>query len=379
MKKNLNRNLRGVKHYLNLKKDFESESDRLFDSLPLFYRIMFLDQPNPWIEQINRFDFLRLAVVSSDFNDFQKTLMGKFHYKKIEVIDKKRILEIKLEDFFQSIILKTTEYSYTIQEFLLMLAYNGGLHMKPDKKDEDKSNYIYENLFEKFPDFTFDLLKSISKILIELFDEFHSLLVGDNNGHSPNSNFQAMIAKEGKILDGIYFDRAFMQFPVRQKKNKGIRISLFIKLLSSNKSDKNQILWYGHRLNKELSIGIYQSNSKLIIQISNSKTIVLDIKEVLDNYFLLEICLYPNGKISAAINENLKKVEDLNKNVSIIDGKIILGTNLNGTLFGEFYEQMIAVQSIDKLNQTRNLGVYGLKKMNIQSRHIPYNLIKRET
>mgnify|MGYP006157213883 CR=1 FL=1 len=379
MKKDLNRNTRGVKHYLNLKQDFENESDRLFDSLPLFYRIMFLDQPNPWIQQINRFDFLRLAVVSSDFNDFQKTLIGKFLYKKIDVIDKKMILEIKLEDFFQSTILKTAEFNYTIQEFLLMLAYNGGLHMKPDKKDEEKSTYIYDNLFEEFPDFTFTLVKSISKILIEIFDEFHSLLVGNNDGHSPNSNFQAMIVKDGKLLDGIYFKRAFMQFPIRQKKNKGIRISLVIKLLSLNNSNRNHILWYGNRLNKELNIGIYQSKTKLIIQILDSKTIVLDITKLLDMYFLLELCLYPNGKISVATNQTLNEVEDLNKNINIIDGKIILGTNLSGTHFGEFYEQMIAIQSIDKLNETRNLGIYGLKKMNIQSRRIPYNLLKRET
>jgi hypothetical protein len=110
-----------------------------------------------------------------------------------------------------------------------------------------------------------------------------------------------------------------------------------------------------------------------------SKTIVIDISNLLDRYFLLEICLYPNGKISIAINKTLKQVEDLNKNISIIDGKIILGSNMSGSHFGEFYEQMTIVQSIDKLNLTRNLGVYGLKKLNIQSRHIPYNLVQRET
>jgi hypothetical protein len=379
MKKDLNRNTRGVKHYLNLKQDFEIESDRLFDSLPLFYRIMFLDQPSPWIQQINRFDFLRLAVVSSEFDDFGKILIGKFSYKKIKVSDNKKKLEIKLEDFFQSTILKSTEYDLTIHEFLLILAYNGGLHMKPDKKDEDKSNFFYKNLFEKFPDFTFELVKSISKVLLEIFDGFQSLLAGNNDGQSPNENFQPMIVKAGKVLDGIYFERAFMQFPIRYKKNKGIRISLLIKLLSSNKSDKNHILWYGHRLNKDLNIGIFQSKNKLIFQISMSKTIVIDIANLLDRYFLLEICLYPNGKISIAINKTLKQVEDLNKNISIIDGKIILGSNMSGSHFGEFYEQMTVVQSIDKLNLTRNLGVYGLKKLNIQSRHIPYNLVQRET
>jgi hypothetical protein len=341
---------------------------------------MFLDQPNPWIHQINRFDFIRLAVVSSEFIDFQKILIGNFEYRKIEITDKKQLCEITLDKFFKTIILKSSDYEYTIQEFLLSLAYNGGLHMKPDKKDKYKVNYIYDNLFDKFPNFTFELVKSISKVLIEIFDEFHSLLAGENDGYSPNNNYRPMIVNSsGKLLDGIYFKRAFMQFPIRFKKKKGIRISLLIKLLKLNSDTKNHIMWYGHRLNKELLIGIYQSNSKLIFKVSNSKTIVLDILELFNNYFLLEICVYPNGKISIAIDKTLKQVEDLGKNVNIIDGKIILGSNLDGTNFGEFYEQMIVVQSIDGFNQTRNLGVYGLKNLNITSRYIPYNLVKRET
>lgn len=379
MKKDLNRNTRGIKHYLNFKKDYEEDSDRLFDSLPLFYRIMFLDQPNPWIQQINRFDFLRLAVVSSDFNDFQKILIGNFHFKKIQPSDKKSIIELQLNDFFQSVILKSSKYEYNVQEFILCLAYNGGIHMKPDKKDEEKSNHLYKYLFIKFAEFTFEIIKSISTVLIDIFDEFYSLLSGNNDGHSPNVNFQAMIVNQGKLLDGAYFKKAFMQFPVREKKNKGIRICLNLKLLKNINSDKNPILSYGHRLNKKFQLGIIQSREKLIIQIkiSNTKTIVLDIAELLNDYFLLEVCIYPNGKVSVAINESLKKSEDLNEMVNIIDGKVILGTNLNGEKFGEFYEKMIVLQSIDKFNRTRNLGIYAMERLNIQSQIIPYNLIKR--
>lgn len=380
MKKDLNRKTRGIYHFMNLKKDFEEESSRLFDSLPLFFRIMYLDQPNPWVKQLNRFDFLRLAIISSEFQEYQKILIGGFQFKKIEPVDKKSIIEIPLSDFFQSNILKGGDYEYTVQEFLLCLAYNGGIHMEPGQKDEEKSNYIYDNLFEKQADFTYNLIRSISKMLIDIYDEFYSLLSGDNNGHSPNVNFQSMIVNQGKILDGIYFKRAFMQFPIREKKNKGIRFCLILKLLKDNTASNSPILWYGHRDNTELRLGIFQSKKMLLVQISKSRTVTLkiDIDELLDSYFTLEICLYPAGKVIASINETLKVTEDLNEPINIMDGKVILGTDLNGKEFGEFFEQMILIQSIDRLNVTRNLGLYALKKMDIQSQVIPYNLIKRK-
>ncbi len=380
MKKDLSRQTRGIKHFLNLKKDLEQESDRLFDSLPLFYRIMYLDQPNPWVKQINRFDFLRLAVVSSEFQTYQKVQIGGFQVKRIQPTDKKSIIEIPLSDFFQSNILKSNQYEYNTQEFLLCLAYNGGVHMKPDKKDEEKSNYLYEKLFEKEANFTYELVKSISKILIDIYEEYYTILSGDNNGHSPNVNFQAMIASQGKVLDGAYFKRAFMQFPVREKKNKGIRICITLKLLKTNKASNNPILWYGHRDNTDLQLGIFQSKKMLLVQVRKSKTVTLkmDIEELLDSYFTLEVCLYPNGKIITSINESLKETENLNEAIHIIDGKAILGTDLSGKEFGEFFEQMILVQSIDKFSVTRNLGLYALRKMDVQSQVLPYNLIKRK-
>jgi hypothetical protein len=55
MKKDLTRNTHGIAHFLNLKSDFKNDSDFIFNSLPLFYRIMYIDQPNPWVNQINSF------------------------------------------------------------------------------------------------------------------------------------------------------------------------------------------------------------------------------------------------------------------------------------------------------------------------------------
>lgn len=339
---------------------------------------MYLDQPNPWVNEINRFDFIRLATVSARFNAYQHVKIADFEYKRITPDSKKDILEIKLDDFFQCNILRHNNEEFTVQEFIMTLGYNGGIHMIPDKNVE-KVNLLYETLFLEQPDFCFDMTMSISKVLLDIYDELYSLSVGDNNGHSPNVNYQAKIVDQGKMLDGIYFERAYMQFPVRAKKDKGIRFCIEIKLTEN--PNKNFILSYGHRKNEGLGISIWQQKTKLISRVStadSSKTIVVDIEEKFDDYFLFELTCYPSGKLVCAIGETLKATEELPTVINIIDGKVILGSNLNGDEFGKFFEKCLVTQSIDKTNNTRNLGVYALRKINIMSQNIPYNLIKRK-
>jgi hypothetical protein len=138
---------------------------------------------------------------------------------------------------------------------------------------------------------------------------------------------------------------------------------------------------YGHKGNDDFNISIWQQKTKVISKVStknSSKTIVTDIENKIDEYFLFEITCYPNGKLVCAINENLKSTEDLKDDIHIIDGKVILGSNLDGTEFGEFQEKCLVIQSIDKSNYTRNLGIYALRKLSLTSQSIPYNLIKRK-
>jgi hypothetical protein len=376
--KDLNRNTRGVNHYLHLKSDFENDYDRLFNSLPLFFRIMYLDQPNPWINQINRFDFIRLATLSSEFISYQKIKIGDFEYKKINPTNKKDIIEVGLSEFFSSSVLSKKTTEFTIHEFILCLAYNGGIHMSPDK-NEEKINILYEELFLKFPEFCFEYTKSISKVFIDIYDELYSLSVGNNHAHSSNINFQPKIIENGKMLDGILFEKAYMQLPIRAKKNKGIRFFLDVKTKAI--PQKSPMLTYGHRMNDGLKASIWQQGPKLIFKVSshdNNKTIVIDIEKYYEQFISIELAIYPNGKISISINEILQFTEDLKQEIQIIDGKVILGSNLDGNEFGNFFEKAIVVQSIDKTDNIRNLGVYALRKLNINPQRLAYNIIERK-
>lgn len=376
MKKDLTRNKQGINHFINLKNDFERNSDRILNSLPLFYRVMYLDQPNPWVNQINRFDFIRLAVVSNSFNSYHPFEINNFYFKRIKPMDSSDRFDIELKDFFQSNILKNESFEYNIHEFILCIGYTGGIHMLPDKK---KTEFLYDNLFLINPDFIFDLVRDIAGILIDIYDEFYSLLKGSNDTHSPNNNFQAKTVENGKMLDGAYFEHAYMQIPIWAKKNKGIRFCLEIKLLIHQ--NENPILWYGHRKDDSLKIGITQNYKTIIVQIFQGnrpiKTIKHDISEIISDYFQLEVAVYPSGKISLATNSILRVVEDLENKVETINGKVILGSDLSAKKFGVFFKRFLVMQSIEKSNLTRTLGVYGFRRLPIESQNLPYQLLKR--
>jgi hypothetical protein len=70
--------------------------------------------------------------------------------------------------------------------------------------------------------------------------------------------------------------------------------------------------------------------------------------------------------------------EKINDTLNIVDGKGIIGTDLSGGKFGEFYFKWIGIQSVDKLNTFRTLNVYGMKKVNLFNEGIAYNVIKRK-
>lgn len=378
MKKSLKRTDRGLSHYRDLKKDFESGDERISKSLPLFIRIMYYDT-NPWKKEINRFDFLRLVSLDENFGKIDSKINEKISYCSNIFPKTKNHLEIPIENFFDSKILEVQNKTYTIKDFVFALAYNGGIHMIPDKKLEKIYNLIYEELFEKYPVIAFYITEQISQTLIQIFDELYSLLVGDNNAHSFNRNHQPKIAINGKILDGILFENAYLQFPIREKKSKGIRFCLEFKI--RNNISKNKIFEYGHRENENLHIKVFQSNSFTILEVktTNDKCILkYDLKNQINEFINLEIALYPSGQLILAINNLLVANGKIKDKISIIDGKVILGSDLSGNSFGDFFQKIITVQSIDRYNEFRVLNTYAMKRMRLLPQNIPYNQIKRD-
>lgn len=378
MKKSLKRTDRGLSHYRDLKKDLESSDERISKSLPLFIRIMYYDT-NPWIKQINRFDFLRLATLDKNFGKIDTKINKLVSYCSKISPKKANHLEISLENFFESRILKIQNKLFTVKDFVFALAYNGGIHMVPDKKFEETYNLIYEELFEKYPIIAFNLTEQISQAFVQIFDELYSILIGENNAYAFNTKFAPKIVENGKMLEGNLFENAYLQFPIREKKSKGIRFCLEIKI--RNNSSKNKIFEYGHRQNESLQIKLFQSNNFTVLDVktTNDKcTLRYDLKDKINEFVSLEIALYPSGHLILAINNLVVANGKINDKISIIDGKVIIGSDLSGNSFGDFFEKTITVQSIDRNNEFRVLNAYATKRLRLQTQNIPYNQIKRE-
>ncbi len=377
-KRSLSRESQGVRQYLSLKKDLDNESDDISLTLPRFIRIMFFDAPNSWVKEINRFDFVRLASLHPNFGDISSFVSGNVGYcKSISRENQQSHKELEIDNFFQSNILEIEGIKYTLIEFIWSLCYNGSIHMIPDKK-YDKYELIYTSFLEPYPDQAYELIFEIAKVLIDIFDEFYEILLGSNNAISPNRNFQPMIIRNGVLLDGTYFNNSFLQMPIRHKKNKGVRICLDIKL--DETKDNNLIFECGHRNSNSLRLKLSQSNSLLLLLImfeGKRKTMKADISNLIGNYFNIEIAAYPNGKAILAINQILKDSIDIEKKIEINDGKLIIGSNLEATTFGEFYNNTLVIQSIDSFDGLRNLNVFGKQKLNIQTSNVSFNELKR--
>ncbi len=377
-KRSLSRQSQGVRQYLSLKKDLDNESDEIPLSLSRFIRIMFFDAPNSWIKEINRFDFVRLASLHPHFGNINSFVSESIGYCiSISPENQKRHKELEIDDFFQANILEIEGKTYSLIDFIWSICYNGSLHMIPDRK-YDKYELIYTSFLEPYPDQAYELMFEIARVLIDIFDEFYEILLGSNNAISPNRNFQPMIIRNGVLLDGTYFNNSFLQMPLRHKKNKGVRICLDIKL--DETKDNNVIFECGHRDSNSLRIKLSQSNSLLLLLIMSEgkrKTMKADISNLIGNYFNIEIAVYPNGKSVLAINQILKDSIDIEKQIEINDGKLIIGSNLEASTFGEFYNNTLVVQSIDSSNSLRNLNVFGKQKLNLQTSNVSYNELKR--
>lgn len=375
----LSKSTRGVKHYLNLKKDFESDKERLAISLPLFLRIMYLDQPNPWLNEINRFDFIHLFVTNSSFGTLSSHVSNKISYCTSISTSKSPSKVLEESEFLNTIILEIDNEKYNLQEFVLGVAYTGGLHMQPEKA---KDKILHDQFVEPFDEIAIDILYQISKIFLDVYDELYSFFLGDSNSYKSNFNFAPIIFQNEKVLDGSLFDKAYMQIPLRKKRGKGIRICLEIKFDNSETKKDSPILYLGHRKNTQLLVRLFRNGDSVMFSVQTEKAnavIKYQLNEVdIDSYLQLEFALYPNGVMLIAVNGIVKDLIKLEDSISIIEGKLILGSDLSGSSFGKFYEKTLVIQTIDRLNSMRYIGVYSLQQLKHKRQNIDHRIIKRE-
>ncbi|WP_421947412.1 hypothetical protein [Phaeodactylibacter xiamenensis] len=355
----------------------KQESKRLYDSLPLFVRIMFLDHPSTWLEEINKFDFFTLISVAPeydlliDLSPNQKMVQVLYPYGKEK-------MHIRLSDFLSLNIIEINGIFYTIKDFCLSLAYNGGLHMIPL---EQKHEIIYEEFFIKHEDHAWRLVKQVANCFVDLFSFYEEVLGSLRDGYSFHEGYQPKVIENGKTLEGMQFSNSCMQFAIKRSRRRGIRICMEIRL--KNKNSNELLLEFGHRKRSGKIFSIKTSGKFLLFQVSKSNKKMKAIKwkieeDIYQKFYLLEFAIYPSGTFLFAANNYLKCIDKIGSTFDILIGRLCLGCDLELKEFGSFMVKKIIIQSIDRQHRTLDLNVVGLDEIKTKSLQIPPQIIKRE-
>lgn len=342
---------------------------------------MFLEETGQWINNINRYGFIIPLKLNEGFLKEMTELSKNLNCQLKIQPDNHGQVVLPSSQFLSAALVRIDRVQYTVQEFILSLAYNGVIHPFPTAKKKEKYDTIYHRFLLEFPETVHRLIVQIACVLIDIFDELDKLLNGMTDSVSRVHKFQPIIVENGQLLGGTKYCNSLSQFSINAKRKKGIRICLEIKL--DQLTQNNVLMEYGHPDNSRLKISHVQNGKFLFTRVLSDKNeceIRTDISDKLGKYFKLEIAVYPKGQVVLAIDEVSARVENLSKPVEIIDGKVVLGCDLEGFRFGEFYHRMTLVQSIDLKSETRTLRYFPSpfkKPPTLYEQILDYSLVRR--
>lgn len=362
-----------------LKEDIENKSDKLTESLPLFFRHMFIDG-NEWYDEINRFDYLKKGYVTNEFGGLNKKFRNHICFCSDIFNESKNQKPISLEQFNKTVIIKINSTPITVQDFILGIAYNGPIHRDPSGEKGKLYELIYIEFLIKYLDLSADLLLQISKFYVSVFQIFQEIFSGKTDGLVHEIGYGPIVYQDGKMLDGPLYDKSYGQIPVIQSKRSGLRICIEIKFIDFENKE-NIILEYGHSKNGFFKISLIQVSNLLIFKIKINgifKTMKLEIERI-EKYQEIEIAVYPDGNSLIAKNRFVKDKFKFDTSVSLINGKVIIGADLSGSKFGKFQMRKISIHSIDTKNNFSQLFYGSLKRRTINhgNENIPFNQIHR--
>lgn len=191
------------------------------------------------------------------------------------------------------------------------------------------------------------------------------------------------IIKNGKGEPASDFSSSYLQLPIHKNNGCGIRICLYLQLKQF--LSQGFIFTYGHRDNDNIKLSCEHANNQMILVKTNStnndlkRVIKVPIDESMKQEpFKLEVALYPKGQLIVAINEWLSKSEKIPCSFNIYDGKLMVGSNLDGEKRGTFLESALTVEAIDNKYRLSDVFINGLMKIgSFPFSNLPPNVLKR--
>lgn len=363
---------RGYKKFEKLKKSFESNDDDIIDDLGIFTRIMFYDEPHPWINYINKFNIVRLTRLSSAINDGFTTLDHSISYNSHFHKPSDDIFEVTFNEFFDLEFLEINGTTYTIKDFIFSIMYNGAQHMKPSGAKADIYNEIYQNFILSNQEFAKALCITIAEILLDAFSEITEI---NKNGTLDllglNRTLQPMIIRSGVMLPAPLFQHCIMQLVIYSEKfvDKGIRIILEIQ----NNIHSNGILLNYKGSDCEFRISLY--GRTLVATIITGKTRrLLRARVPSETFFQLEFVIYPDNTTHIAIDGAVIDVNSLETAFIFDDGVLELGGAFGRKSYARFYHRSLVIQTI---NVSNDLSIYhassSYRAFKIRNKNLPPN------
>ncbi|WP_066377706.1 MULTISPECIES: hypothetical protein [unclassified Anabaena] len=401
MNKNFNKNpfdkkIRGLEYYNKLQIFAEQELDNRFEDLALFIRNVILEQDTPrsLAHELYKYDLIILVPVNKNFpNRLGITINIECCTQIYNHQDSKYI---KIQDFLAAPIIKYENQLYTLQNFVFAIAYNGSIHWQPNfEVNQPDLNKLYHDVICEIPETYLRLTHDIARCLVAAYKDIFEKFNGDNNGYSAIMNRQPMIVNNGKLIkDGYdnptcWFNNSYIQIPIREQANFGIRICLELQLQQINK--QGFIFVYGNKQKEKeksniLGLSCQQTTKFLIFETFGSQRRLLNkiiaklpiSSEMMQKPFKLEVSLYKNGYISLAVNEYLKYCEKIPTNFSIYNGKLIIGANLDGEKFGNFLCSVNSIEAINHQNIIHTIFMSGVRQLSgLDGLQLPPDIIKR--
>ncbi|MEH2386354.1 MAG: hypothetical protein V7K14_11375 [Nostoc sp.] len=235
-----NKKIRGLEYYNKLQIFAEQELDNRFEDLALFIRNVITEQNDKnnlktLAYELRKYDLLLLVPVDKNFpNRLSITF-------KIEcctqIYNSKNSKSITIEKFLSAPIIQWENELYTLQNFVFAIAYSGSIHWQPESKsNEPDLSKLYDNVICEIPETSLRLTHDIARCLVAAYKEIFEKFNGCNNGYSDIMSRQPMVANNGQLIkDGYgnitcFFNHSYLQIPIREQANYGIRICLELQM-----------------------------------------------------------------------------------------------------------------------------------------------------
>jgi hypothetical protein len=385
-----NKTTRGLEYYKKLQVFAEQELDNRFEDLALFIRNVIIekDTPKSLPHELSKYDLIVLVPVDKKFpNRWSIT-------PNIEcctqIYNDKDSKSITVEKFLSAPIIQYNNELYTLQNFVFAIAYSGSIHWQPScEANQPNLNQLYNDVICEISETSLRLIHDISRCLVAAYKEIFQKFDGNNDGYSDIMSRQPMIVNNGQLIEDGYgdptllFNHSYLQIPIAEQVNYGIRICLELQML--NTLQQGFIFVYGNRHQKNISLSC-EHNLKFLIfktfsqnRTSLNKTIKVPVNvDMFQKPFTIEMALYKNGYLSISINEYLQHCEKIPTNFSIYNGKLITGANLDGEKFGNFLCSVVSIEAIDTLNIIHTIFMSGVRRLSrFDGLQLPPDIIKR--